>query len=459
MHEELYKLDAIDQAALVAEGKLTALELVDAAIARIERLEPQVHALVSTAFEAAREKARAPLSGPLAGVPFLVKDLLAYPGQPHTLGSRLFAQQRAAQGSPFTQRFDAAGLITLGKTTLSELGLLGSTESALTGTTRNPWQLGRSAMGSSGGSAAAVACGMVPMAHASDGGGSIRIPASASGLFGFRPGRYASTGVDMEGLLIDHVVSRSVRDSALFLALVEAEDAPGGQVGHVRGPARRRLRIGAYRHTALGAPPEPEVEQALSRSIALCRELGHEVREVEGPRFDKVAAMEGFFTLAGAGIDQLMRAVVPLLGREPGPAELEPFTLALAAHYRGLPEGAFARAQRGRAEISQVMRALIAEHDVLLCPTMPFTAPVLGTFAPGLPFELLLERTGLLAGYTAPYTYAGVPAMSVPLFESAEGLPIGSHFAAGVAGEGTLLGLAYELEAAAPWASRWPALV
>ncbi|HEX6245334.1 MAG TPA: amidase, partial [Polyangiales bacterium] len=223
MHEELFKLDGVAQAALVRTGQLSALELVDATIERIERLEPRIHALSSSSFDAARAKARGPLSGALAGVPFLIKDLLAYPDQPHRLGSRLFAQQRATQGSPFTQRLDEAGLITLGKSTTSEFGLLGSTESLLSGATRNPWQLERSAMGSSGGSAAAVACGMVPLAHASDGGGSIRIPASACGLFGFKPGpgRAVGTGVDdMGGLVIEHVLSRSVRDSALLLSIL-----------------------------------------------------------------------------------------------------------------------------------------------------------------------------------------------------------------------------------------------
>lgn len=460
--DDVFRLDAVGQAALVASGQLSALELVDAAIARCERLEKSVHALASHAFEAARERARSSqLTGPLAGVPFLIKDLLAYPGQAHALGSRLFAAQRAELGSPFTQRLDAAGLITLGKTTTSELGLLGSTESLQSGVTKNPWALERSATGSSGGAAAAVASGMVPMAHASDGGGSIRIPASACGLFGFKPGKGRSVRAmdsDMGGLLIDHAVSRSVRDSALLLSLVEADDPPGGKVGHVRGPTRGTLRIGFYRQTALGELPAPEVQAALDASVALCRSLGHDLVEVEAPAVAGTQCAEAFFTLAGAGIDQLARMLEPMLGGELGPQHLEPFTLALLARYRAEPEGAMMRARTAVENAGQIVREFLTRFDVVLCPTLPISPPPLGTFAPNLPCELLIERTKTLAGYTAIHTFAGTPAMSVPLTQSAAGLPLGSHFAARLGAEGTLLNLAYQLEAAAPWAERWPAV-
>jgi amidase len=460
--DDVFRLDAVGQAALVASGQLSALELVDAAIARCERLEPTVHALASTAFEAARARARnGQLTGPLAGVPFLIKDLLAYPGQSHALGSRLFAAQRAEAGSPFTQRLDAAGLITLGKTTTSELGLLGSTESLQSGVTKNPWALDRSATGSSGGAAAAVACGMVPMAHASDGGGSIRIPAAACGLFGFKPGPGRSVRAmdsDMAGLLIDHAVSRSVRDSALLLSLVEAEEPPGGKLGYVRGPTPGTLRIGFYGRTALGELPTPEVQAALSASVTLCRGLGHDLVEVDAPAVNGAECAEAFFTLAGAGIDQLARMLEPMFGHALGADHLEPFTLALLARYRAEPEGAVARARAAVASAGQVVREFLARFDAVLCPTLPISPPVLGTLAPSLPCELLIERMKTLAGYTAIHTFAGAPAMSVPLAQSAAGLPLGSHFAARPGAEGTLLNLAYQLEAAAPWAARWPAL-
>lgn len=458
--DDVLEQDAVGQAALVAAGKVSALELVDASIARIERFNPRLNVLASSAFEAARDKARTKLTGPFAGVPFLAKDLLAYPGQTHTLGSRMFAQQRAAAGSAFTQRFDAAGLITLGKTTTSEFGLLGSTESLLSGVTKNPWQPALSAMGSSGGSAAAVAAGLVPMAHASDGGGSIRIPSSACGLFGFKPGPGRSVAAmpdDMGGILIDHVVTRSVRDSALFLSLVEAEQPPGGKIGYVRNASRAKLRIGFYAQTAPGAAPQPGVLNALLKSVALCRELGHEVTEIAAPQIDAAGA-DAFFTLAGAGMDQLARMLEPMLGGPVGPAQLEPFTLALIARFRAQPEGALQRAQAAVERARQRVHALFERCDVVLCPTMPITPPRLGTLAPDLPCELLIERTKTVAGYTAIHTFAGVPAMSVPL-ALIDDVPVGSHFAARAGGEHMLLELAYQLEAAAPWAQRKPALV
>lgn len=187
MTQELFRLDATAQAELVRTGEVSALELLDATVARIEQLEPRVHALAAHDFDAARRRAALAPEGPLGGVPFLVKDLVAYPGLRHAMGARLFALNVPTEGSPYTERLDAAGLIVFGKTTVSELGLLGSTETRLEGVTRNPWDLARSAGGSSGGAAAAVASGMVPLAHASDGGGSIRGPAAMNGLFGFMP--------------------------------------------------------------------------------------------------------------------------------------------------------------------------------------------------------------------------------------------------------------------------------
>jgi amidase len=262
----------------------------------------------------------------------------------------------------------------------------------------------------------------------------------------------------MGGLLIDHVLSRSVRDSALFLSLVEADRAPRASLGYVRGPSPGVMRIGFYTQTAVGGLPSPQVAQALHKSVGICRELGHDVLEVAAPAVDGAACADAFFTLAGAGIDQLARMVEPMLGGPLGPEQLEPFTLALLARFRALPEGAVVRAREVVTRTAQSVQAFLAAYDVVLCPTLPTTPPKLGTFAPNLPCELLIERTKSLAGYTANHTFAGVPAMSVPLAADDAGVPIGSHFAARVGAEGTLLNLAYQLEAAAPWAQRWPSL-
>jgi amidase len=457
------QLDAVAQASLVARGEVSALELVEAAIRRIEAVEPAVHALASHDFEAARRRAASRPAGPLGGVPFLVKDLLPYPGQRCAMGSRLFRANMAAQGSPYTTRLDVAGLITLGKSTTSEFGLLGSTETRLEGVTRNPWNLSWSATGSSGGAAAAVASGMVPMAHASDGGGSIRIPAAACGLFGFMPGRgrLVPSGMAMPfDLLRDHCVSRSVRDSALLLSLTEERSGSAGlPVGYVERPLTRRLRIGFYSRTLLGEAPAPEVREALEKTIALCTSLGHELVEAPFPDFDGPELSSAFFTIAGAGMVGLASMMQGMLGRPVGADDIEPFTLSLIEWYRGLPAGTLERAMSSMEAAGRRMREYLEGYDVALCPTVPSAPFPLGTLSPELDRETLIRHTETLAGYTPIHNIAGVPAMSVPLFTAPAGWPIGSHLAARQGAEATLLGLAYQLEEAAPWRDRWPPVV
>lgn len=459
MKDELSRMDATAQAQLMADGAITPLELVDATIERIERLEPAVHALDSRDFDAARERARSHRAeGPFGGVPLLVKDLLSVPGQPCRMGSRLFAGNVAQEGSPFTARLAAAGFNVLGKTTTSELGLLGSTETLLSGTTRNPWDLTRSATGSSGGSAAAVASGMVPLAHASDGGGSIRIPAAACGLFGLKPsrGRCVPAGPDMNGLLIDFAVSRSVRDSARFLAALEQQDGPLPPVGVVQGPSPRRLRIGVYEQTLMGESPVPAVHQALQKTVELCRALGHAVVDMAPPPLAGAELSDTFFMLAGFGIDQLASMMRGFLGRDVGEGDLEPFTLELLAWFRALPAERVPGALAVLARAEAAMRQHLDAFDVVLCPTVPIEVPAIGHLSPRLSREVVLRRTESLAGYTCIHNMAGVPAMSVPLFRGPTGLPIGSHFAAPFGHEATLLALAFELEAAAPWIDAYP---
>ncbi len=457
---DLSRLDAVAQASLVARGEVSALELVEAAIRRIEALEPSIHALASHDFAAARARAAQRPTGPLGGVPFLVKDILPYPGQRCAMGSRLFRGNVAREGSPYTERLDAAGLISLGKSTTSEFGLLGSTETLLEGVTHNPWDLTRSATGSSGGSAAAVASGMVPLAHASDGGGSIRIPAAACGLFGFMPsrGRLVSAGPGMPfDLLRDHCVSRSVRDSALLLSLTEDRSGRvGPPVGYVDRPLARRLRIGFYSRTLMGDAPDPEIAKALEQTVALCTRLGHELVEAPLPDLDAPVLSAGFFTVAGAGMAGLAASMQGMLGRPVGPDDFEPFTLSLIDWYRGLPSGALERAMASFEDAGRRMRSYLEGYDVVLCPTVPVAPFALGTLSPRLDRETVIRRTEKLAGYTPIHNIAGVPAMSVPLFTAPAGWPIGSHFAARQGEEATLLGLAYQLEEAAPWRDRWP---
>lgn len=457
------EVDAVGQARWVREGKVSPLELVDAAIARIGLAQPRVNAVASFDAEAARERARiVQRGGLLAGVPTLLKDLLAYPGLPLEYGSCAFAGQRAQAGSDYTAALDEGGLVVLGKSATSELGLLGTTETHALGPTRNPWDPTRTTGGSSGGAVAAVASGVVPLAHASDGGGSIRGPASLCGLFGFKPsrGRDRSTGMasltPFGRLVSDHCVSRTVRDSAAWLSLTERRDGAMPPIGYVTEPLRRRLRIGWYRRTAFGAEPEREVAAALERTVALCSALGHELVECKGPQFDAPAASGAFFDLAGTMMAGLFAQLRQALGDRFDAGRFEPFTRALAQRAGADPAKCMGTALGILGQAQQVANAGFGALDVLLSPTTPLPAFALGRIGPDAPAADVIGFTEALAGYTAIASVAGWCAMSVPLQHSSTGLPIGMHFAAKEGADALLLGLAYELEHAAPWRDRKP---
>ena len=362
--------DAVEMARLVRIGELTAAELTEAADRLIARYDPALHAIAEVAPPVAR---RGPLVGtddpaaPLLGVPFLVKEVLAVPGLHWSLGSRLFAGMPPVTDAPtpYVERLLAAGLRILGTTTSSEFGLLGSTETMLHGATVNPWRPGWSAGGSSGGSAAAVAAGIVPIAHASDGGGSIRYPAAMTGLFGFMPSRHrcASTGADQGAygeLVVDHAISRTVRDSATLLAATArtGADAVHPPIGLVSGPSPDRRRIGILSTTLMGAAAEPELLAQLARVADLLAELGHEPVDLAPLAVDGAAASLGFYTGAAVAMVGLVQMMTPMLGHPPGADELEPFTLELAAWGATLDTDTVARAGQGLAEIVEDGAAL-----------------------------------------------------------------------------------------------------
>lgn len=456
--DHIARLDGVAQAELVARGELSALELIDACQRRFELVNPLLNAVVAADFDAARARARSGVSGPFAGVPFLFKDLCAVPGLRCAFGSRLFASHLPPTGSPFSERVHASGLITVGKSATSELGLIGSTETLLEGVTHNPWQLTLSASGSSGGAAAAVAAGIVPLAHASDGGGSIRGPAASAGLFGLKPSRgrtlpSSSTRSRFDALLSDGCISRSVRDTALFLSVVQSEsELP--PLGNVREPGRRALRIGYTSTTLLETEPEADCQSALEATVALCRELGHRVEQAPAPRIDGRALSLAFFTSAGAALAGMVDMLQPMLGRAIGPDDLEPFTLELISAARA----ALARGvdvQRSFEAASRSYLDALAPYDVLLTPTYATRPWQLGWLSPLLARDELIARTERAVCYTPIQSIAGCPAMSVPLYWAPDGVPIGSHFAAAPGRDDVLLGLAYQLEQARPWADRW----
>jgi len=454
----LARLDGVAQAELVARGELSAAELLEACVERIEATNPLLNSITALDFDRAR--AAKPAPGPFAGVPFLVKDVTPYPGLPWSIGSRLFAQNVAPAPTPYSTQIDEAGLVTLGKTATSEFGLLGSTETLLHGVTHNPWDLSYSAAGSSGGAAAAVAAGIVPLAHANDGGGSIRIPASVCGLFGFKPSRGRTVPAafgqsDYGDLTSDHCISRSVRDSALFLSLTEATDGPRPPVGYVRAPIKQRLRIATFTRTAMGEEPEPAVRRAYDDAIALCQSLGHDVEPIAAPAVNGPALGDAFFLFAGAAVAGAVEMVSKMRGRPVDRRELEPFTWSLVEVFRQAGPDALPAARAVFSACAEQYLKAIAPYDVVLTPTLATVPYRIGHLSPILSREELIRRTARSVGYTPIHNIAGSPAMSVPLHFPDEGLPIGVHFAAAPGADALLLGLAYQLEEARTWRDRW----
>lgn len=452
--QDLARLDGLAQAALVAQGEVSAAELFEACLKRIEALNPLLRAVVSV-----NERRPTPARGPFGGVPFLVKDSTPWPGLRWSMGSRLFARQITERQTPYGELLAKSGLVCVGKSATSELGLLSSTETLLEGVTHNPWDLSCSAAGSSGGSAAAVAAGIVPLAHANDGGGSIRHPASVCGVFGFKPSRgrtqSALRGSDFAAMTSDHCISRSVRDSAQFLAITE-DPTTLPPVGFVSQASARRLRIAAWTRTMTHGEPEPAVLAAFEDSAQLLSELGHRVERVPAPPFEAERLRDALFVVVGAAV----AGIVELLDRSRGTPvqreELEPFSWALLEQFEASGPEALADA---RATFKRAARSYLetsASFDVVLTPTLAMAPWPLGYLSPLLERTELIARTARAVGYTPIHNIVGSPAMSVPLCFPEGGLPIGTQLSAAPGNDALLLGLAYELESARPWRDRFP---
>jgi amidase len=468
---EVGALDATAQAELVRRGEATARELVEWAVERIEALDPVLNAVVTPTYETARTAAAAPVDGPFAGVPMLCKDLaLELAGVRCCEGSRFLRDHTSTFESELAVRYRRAGLISLGKTNTPEFGMAPACEPALFGPTRNPWDTSRSTSGSSGGSAAAVAAGLVPVAHGNDMGGSIRYPASACGLFGLKPTRARNPlgpwyGDVVGGLACEHVLTRTVRDSAAVLdatagpALGDPYPAPpvprpfSQEVGADPG----RLRIAYSRTTPEGPPGHPDCLAALDETLALLECLGHELVEVGFCGItEPVGAAIG--TLIGAATAWIVRHWERRLGRAPGPDDLEPATRVLWQQGDRVTAAEHLLAIEELQRFSRGVARFLDDHDLWLTPTLS---------APPLPLGVMTstedDPLGGLARGGETVRYAGVianitgaPAMSVPLSWNAGGLPIGVHFLARFGDEPTLLRLAAQLEQAHPWADRWP---
>jgi amidase len=469
--DELAFFDATAQADLVRRGKVQALELVDASISRIESLNPWLNAVITQMFDVARAAARGPLpEGPFRGVPFLLKDLIAsYGGVRMVSGSVALQDFVPDHDSELVRRLKRAGLIILGKTNTPELGILPTTEPRLFGASRNPWSPTRIAGGSSGGSAAAVAAGMVPMAHANDGGGSIRIPASCCGLFGMKPTRGRNPlgpdfGDIMSGLVAEHAITRSVRDSAALLDATAGPDV--GDPYCTPLPARPflkevstnsgRLRI-AFTTTAPGGVPiHADCIRAVEESAKLCADLGHHVTEA-APTLDTEVLRNSFLAVWSVGCAEDIEGVSFLTGRKPDPEQFEELTWALAEQGRAVSGAAYLLAVNALQSIGRQIGRFFVSYDVWLTPTLAEPPLPLASFEPHAGSPLYgLERAIAFSPFTPLCNATGQPAMSVPLFWNTEGLPVGSHFAGRFGEESTLFRLASQLEAARPWSSRRP---
>jgi Asp-tRNA(Asn)/Glu-tRNA(Gln) amidotransferase A subunit family amidase len=456
-------------AALVRDRKVSPRELLDAAIERAEETNPSINALSQKLYDHAERALQQPLpDGAFTGVPFLLKDIgAALAGTETTQGSRFFAGTVATTDSTLVERYKQAGVVIFGKTTTPELAMAASTESTYHGTTRNPWDLTRTAGGSSGGAAAAVAAGIVPVAHASDGGGSIRIPSSCCGLFGLKPTRARIPAGPFAGegwgsLSVNHVVSRSVRDSAAMLDATHGP-APGDPYYAPRpdrpflvevGAPAGRLRIAFQRKPPSGTPVEPECIRAAEEAAKLLESLGHEVAEADLPGdWDELGY--ALWVLVAANVSLSLQNRAKELGRTLVPEDVDHVVWSAVRFSETLKVEAYPQALASIHRQGRRMADFHSRHDVVMSPTLGKVPVPLGTQHTNNPdIEAYTRALAEFSPFTQMFNVTGQPSMSVPLHWTGDNLPVGVMFSAGFGEEATLLRLAAQLEAAKPWFGR-----
>jgi Asp-tRNA(Asn)/Glu-tRNA(Gln) amidotransferase A subunit family amidase len=471
-YEEYAAHDAVGLAALIRRGEVSAAEVLEAAIARAEAVNPTINAIVLKHYDLARKAlADGKPTGPLAGVPWLLKDLGIYlRGTVTTAGSAFFRDAVAGFDSTLVERYRRGGLVIFGKTASPEFGQTATTESRLWGLTRNPWSLERSTGGSSGGAAAVVAAGIVPAAHASDGGGSIRIPASNCGLFGLKTSRGRNPrGPDAiegwMGLSVQHAITRSVRDSATLLDIGQGPE-PGSRVvpavgaanyaaGHRQPPGK--LRIALWETHIYGGAVHPDCKEAVAKVAKLCESLGHSV-EPAAPQLPVQEMSQAQGVMTSTALRVMVRDREKVLGRLATEADLE------TINWRSLREAEKKTAEdmyRARAtfdRVGAILDEFLAHYDAILSPTTAVPPPRLGELSLDQPFDEFVPAAIDASPFTSVFNMGGHPAVSVPLHWNKDGLPIGTQFAGRFGDELTLLRLAAQLEHAAPWAARRPVL-
>ena len=478
MNTDQYRqLDAVALAEHIRNADVTATEAAEIALRCIAEQDGSLNAVVATYPERAAEAYTAALpEGPLRGVPLLIKDLGNFEeSKACNMGSRLGQGFLPDHPSDLMRRFRAAGLNALGTTTTPEFGLHAASESVLTGPTRNPWDRERGAGGSSGGAAAAVAAGYVPLAHASDGGGSIRIPAACCGLFGLKPTRGRTPGgpdaaYPIGGFGNQFALSRSVRDSA---ALLDAVHGPTpGDPFQIAPPLRpyleevatapAPLRVAATTQAWSGDGVRPEAERAVQNAAQLCRDLGHTVEEAS-PAFDYESYIDATTTVWATSLSFRLDGIAAATGRTIALDTVEAATLACYEYGKTKSAGDYLRAQSVLNRMSRAVAPFWDGYDVLLTPTIVGAAPLIGAVdqnAPGYTARTWFDDVfGLIAPFTAPFNNTGQPAMSLPLAEDDAGRPVGLQFVGRYGDEATLFRLAGQLEQARPWTGRRPAAV
>ena len=493
---EYGRLDGLALADLVRRGEVTPGELLEEAIARAERVNPRINAVVTRLYDQARRDAAAlpPSDAPFRGVPLLLKDLdAAVAGVPHTAGSRFLSDFRPARDATIVERFRRAGAVIFGKTNLPELGILPFSEPKLFGPARNPWNPEVTPGGSSGGAGAAVAAGIIPVAHANDGGGSIRIPASCCGLFGLKPTRGRTpVGPDhtqlWSGFAIANVISRSVRDSAAMLDAIAGPEPtspywatpPARPFAAEVGAPPGRLRIALTKQPFVTTvKPHPDCAAAADDAARLLSDLGHDVEEAD-LNIDGDGFARDFFVLTCVEIAAILARAERRAGRRAGRDDVETNTAIVATIGR---QQTALKATQARERLETAVRAATAaweKYDLVLSPTLGTPPAGIGALVPrgveafahdvlvALRLGFLLRLPGVLeAAVTKVFAFipftplanvSGQPAINVPLTWNAAGLPIGAHLQARFGDEATLFRVASQLEAARPWAARRPVI-
>jgi amidase len=472
METDLLFKPATELAQLVRDGEITSRELVEAALHRIEALEPELNAFTHVDAEgalAAAELVRPGDGRPFAGVPIGIKDAVEVSGWPFTLGSDVFGDFVAPYDTFVVRRLREAGFVLVGKTSLPEFGVLPVTEPRRFGPTRNPWDTERTPGGSSGGAAAAVAAGMLPLAHGSDGGGSIRIPAACCGLVGLKPsrGRVSRGPAQGEDFLVqDGVLTRTVGETAELLDVLAGYEPgdgswappPSEPFATAAGRDPARLRIGFTTDGAIQAELDPQSERALRDAAKLLAALGHEVEQIEAP-WRGQDLLPVFTLVFGTPVAMGVFFGAQVTGREPSEELVEPLTWTI---WNGIRERTALDYMLARTQLSAVSRGIVAlwnDFDVVMTPALGQRPVRIGEIdARGDDLWADFRRSGEFTPYTAVFNFTGQPAISLPLFHGEDGLPLGVQFAGRPADEATLLSLAAQLEAARPWAARRPEL-